>query len=95
MLNFEQFQAHMRDAQPMIPKEGYLLIDGVSYFNPSLKSRKRVLASAEPGDSPWRSAVVFSERGNFLCTAVVMGLRILHPDYMGWVQWPFEAEDFA
>ncbi len=93
MTNFEQFTAHVRDAMTIEPREGFFTLNGVTYFDNSLKSRKRIRAF--PDDLPcWRSAVVLSERGNVLCIAAEtdrMGLRVLNPEYMGFPGSPYTA----
>jgi hypothetical protein len=93
-MNFEQFEAGMRDARLMEVHEGYLTIQGRLFFNPSLKSRRKVWAFLDNTFPLYLTANCFSERGNYLCMAGEKdraGVTILNPEYMGWFGSPFTA----
>lgn len=97
--SFEQFKAGMRSAKLVEVRDGYVILDGLLFFNRSLKSRRRVYAFVDCVDVPCRMVVCLSERRrNFLCSAEEtdeMGLLILHPDYMGFDSWPWRPIEYG
>jgi hypothetical protein len=81
-LHFEHFEAKLSAAPVIAVREGYITIDGASFFNRSLKSRRWVRAFTDHTNPVSRAICVISMAGNYLCQADEtdpMGLRLLKP----------------